>query len=218
MPVSERGRMNLSGNTNCYNRIRELRKSLEQKKGKRDQVQEQLYTVKEELKNCKKDYKRHERAGVILKKVALTTQQQLQYHISDIASMALDAIFPDPYELVAEFVQRRNKTECDLLFERKGERVDPLSASGGGAVDVASFALRVASWSMERPRLRNTLILDEPFRYLSAGLLPKASEMLSQLSEDMGLQLIIVTHEEELMEGANKVFTVSQRKGISTVD
>jgi predicted ABC-type transport system involved in lysophospholipase L1 biosynthesis ATPase subunit len=174
--------------------------------------------VTEKLKESGKSLKRHERAGEVMKMVALKTQQQLQYHISDITTMALDAVFPDPYELVAEFVQRRNKTECDLLFEREGERVDPLSASGGGAVDVASFALRVASWSMERPRLRNTLILDEPFRYLSAGLLPKASEMLSRISREMGIQVIMVTHSEELMEGADRVFTVSQRKGISKVN
>lgn len=210
--------MTLSENTNCYNRIRDLRRNLEQKKGERNQLQEQIRSTKEELKTARKDLRRHERAGEVLKAVALKTQQQLQYHISDIATMALEAVFPDPYELVAEFVQRRNKTECDLLFERDGERLDPLTASGGGAVDVASFALRVASWSMERPRLRNVLILDEPFRYLSAGLLPRASEMMREVAEKLNLQIVMVTHSEELMEGANRVFTVKQRKGISTVD
>lgn len=210
--------MNLSGNTSNYNnRIRELRKSLEQDKGKRDQLQTQISSLKEELKTSRKSLKSHEKAGEIMKAVAIKTQQQLQYHISDIATMALEAVFPNPYNLVAEFVQRRNKTECDLLFERDGDRVDPITASGGGAVDVASFALRVASWTMERPRLRNVLVLDEPFRYLSSNLLPRASEMISQISQDLDLQIIMVTHSEELMEGADRVFEVKQRKGISSV-
>lgn len=207
----------MSENTSNYNKIRNLRATVEQKRGKKEQIENQIQSLHSDIKALKKDIKRHEKAREVLKIVALKTQQQLQYHISDITTMALEAVFPDPYDLVAEFVQRRNKTECDLLFERYGERIDPLSASGGGAVDVASFALRVASWAMERPRLRNTLILDEPFRYLSVNLLPKASEMLKRVSEDMKLQIIMVTHSEELMEGADKVFTVERRKGVSTV-
>lgn len=208
----------MNGNINNYNnRIKSLRKFLEQDRGKRDQIQLQISSLREETKRLQKDVHDHEKAGEVMKQVALSTQRQLQYHISDIATMALEAVFPDPYSLVAEFVQRRNKTECDLYFERDGERLDPISASGGGAVDVASFALRVASLSMENPKPRRTLILDEPFRYLSADLLPKASDMLSQISKKLGLQIIMVTHSEELIEGADRVFEVSQRKGITKV-
>ena len=92
-----------------------------------------------------------------------------------------------------------------------------MDASGGGAVDVAAFALRVASWSMQHPRSRATIILDEPMRFLSTDLQPKASEMLKQLSEKLGLQFIIITHEEELADEADKVFEIRQRKGVSEV-
>lgn len=207
----------MSENTSNYDKIRDLRATVEQRKGKKQQIENQIKSLHSDIKVLKRDIRRHEKALEVLKIVALKTQQQLQYHISDIATMALEAVFPDPYELVAEFVQRRNKTECDLLFERDGERLDPLTASGGGAVDVASFALRVASWSMERPRLRNVLVLDEPFRYLSVNLLPKASEMLKRVSENMKLQIIMVTHSEELIEGADRVFTVERRKGVSRI-
>lgn len=207
----------MSENTSNYNKIRDLRATVEQKKGKKQQIENQIKSLHSDIKALKRDVRRHEKAREVLKIVALKTQQQLQYHISDITTMALEAVFPDPYDLVAEFVQRRNKTECDLLFERYGEKIDPLTASGGGAVDVASFALRVASWAMERPRLRNVLVLDEPFRYLSVNLLPKASEMLKRVSENMKLQIIMVTHSEELMEGADRVFTVERRKGVSKI-
>ena len=95
--------------------------------------------------------------------------------------------------------------------------MDPLSASGVGAVDVASFALRVASWSMQRPKSRSTLILDEPFRFLSADYQEQASVMIKEISDKLGIQFIIITHETILTSCADKIFEVKIRKGITQV-
>jgi ABC-type transporter Mla maintaining outer membrane lipid asymmetry ATPase subunit MlaF len=144
-------------------------------------------------------------------------QEQLQFHIADITSLALEAVFDNPYELKVEFVQRRNKTECDLYFVRGDNKVDPMEAAGVGAVDVASFALRIASWSMMNPKTRNTIILDEPFRFLSANYQEKASTMLKEISDKLKIQFIIVTHEETLTAAADKIFEVSIRNGKTKV-
>jgi len=198
--------------------IRSLRTRLDQQIGRKQQIEHGIRETESAIKDKKRTLRRHEQAREIIREVGLKTQQQLQVHISDITTLALDAIFDDPYKLVVEFVQRRNKTECDLLFERDGQRITPLSASGGGPVDVAAFALRVASWSMQNPRSRNVLILDEPFRFLSVNLLPKAGEMLNQLSEKLDLQIIMVTHEEELAEMADRIFQVHMNKSKSIVE
>lgn len=194
-----------------------LRNTLERKRGQQEQIQNNITDAEEKLARLKIDLQHHEEARELIKQVGLKTQETLAFHISDITSLALQAVFDDPYDLIVEFVERRNKTECDLLFEKDGNRINPIDASGGGVVDVASFALRVASWSMNHPRNRNTIILDEPMRFLSTDLQPKASQMLKQLSEKLGLQFIIITHEEELTAEADKVFVVSQSKDISKV-
>jgi DNA repair exonuclease SbcCD ATPase subunit len=195
-----------------------LRRTLEQLKGKHQQIEHSISKTTEHLAERKSFLQLHEQAREVIRVVGLKTQQQLEIHISDITSLALEAVFPNPYRLVVEFIQRRNKTECDLYFERGGNRINPLQASGGGPVDIASFALRAASQSMQFPKTRPVLILDEPFKHLSVDLLPKASEMLKQLSEDLGLQLIIVTHSEELVECSDKIFKVSLHKGVTTVE
>lgn len=200
--------------------IQDLRNKFERRKGRRDQIEISIGNLTEKISTTKRDLRRHEEAREILRAVGLETQKQLQYHISDITSLALEAVFDDPYELVAEFVQRRNKTECDLYFSRRGSRVDPLDASGGGAVDVASFALRIAAWSMQNPKRRNVIILDEPMKFLDTQTdrLERASMMLKELSERLGLQFIIVTHEDTLTEHADRVFRVRQsKKGVSHV-
>jgi len=62
------------------------------------------------------------------------------------------------------------------------------------------------------------IVLDEPFRFLSKDLQPKAGIMLSQLSENLGIQFIMVTHNEAFVEQADTVIEVSQGKGVSRVD
>lgn len=158
-----------------------------------------------------------EQAREVIKAVSLMTQRQLEEHISSIVSLALSAVFDDPYSLKLNFVERRGKTECDLVFTRDGQEVDPMSASGGGAIDVASMALRIACWSLKPKKTRNTIILDEPFRYLSKGLQHKAGDMLKMISEKLGLQIIMVTHNPELIEASDRVFTVENKKGVSYV-
>lgn len=190
--------------------ISSLRSRLDQLKGKKAHIEQSLQEAKEKLKTQMRGIKRHELALDTIRMAALATQQQLQYHISDVVSSALDTVFDDPYEMVVEFVQRRNKTECDLFFKKGDLILDPLSASGCGAVDIASFALRVASWTMRKPRSRNVIILDEPFKHLSVDLLPQAGELLKKICDEMNVQIIMVTHSDELVDSADKVFRIKQ--------
>ncbi|MFA5432341.1 MAG: hypothetical protein WC319_05645 [Candidatus Paceibacterota bacterium] len=199
------------------NELRKQQSRLDRIKGKKEHLERLLKDAKQTLKETKQEIRRHEQALIVVKEVGLRTQQSLQYHIADTVSMALESVFNDPYLMSVEFVQRRGKTECDLSFKRGRNVIDPLSASGGGAVDVASFALRVASWSMQQPRTRNVLFLDEPFKNLSEGLLPKASEMLKQVSSKLGLQIVMITHEDALIESADKVFQIQNKKRRSTI-
>jgi DNA repair exonuclease SbcCD ATPase subunit len=197
--------------------IKSLRTQLERQKGQQLQLQNTIAQTDRTVKEKRRDLQRHEKAREIIREVGIKTQQQLSFHISDITSLALEAVFTDPYKLVVEFVQRRNKTECDLYFDRDGNKVDPLLASGGGAVDVAAFALRIASWSMQRPKSRNVIILDEPLRFLSNNHQEQASQMIKEVSEKLGIQFIIITHEPILAAYADKVFETKIRKGITEV-
>jgi len=197
--------------------IKDYRNKLERLKGQKMQLENQIEKNQTELKEYKRSLVKHEQAKEIIREVGLKTQQQLQFHISDITSLALEAVFDNPYKLEVEFVQRRNKTECDIYFSRNGSRINPLDASGGGAVDIASFALRIASWSLQNPHLRNTIILDEPMKNISEKYKERASKMIKEISKKLGIQFIIVTHEPVLTSHADKVFEIGIKKGVSFI-
>ena len=204
------------------NEIQQLRNRLEQSKGAKAQLETSLLNLQTQLKEKGRSLRQHEQAKEIIRTVGQKTQEQLKFHISDITSLALEAVFPDPYSLEVSFVQRRNKTECDLYFVRDGNKVDPLTASGVGAVDVAAFALRIASWSMQVPHSRNVIILDEPFKHLKgvdANL--RVLKMVRTLSEKLKIQIIMISDEridrEDTIANADKLFEVSIKKKISQV-
>jgi DNA repair exonuclease SbcCD ATPase subunit len=197
-------------------RVKDLRETLNKIKGKKEYLLKEMRTIADTIKTCTKQKMDIEEAQLIIQEVAKQTQQELEYHISEVVSTALSSVFDDPYEFKVEFVIKRGKTEADLYFIRRKERVDPLSASGGGVVDVASFALRIALWNLLKGQISNTIWLDEPFKMLSRELQPKAGEMIKMLSDKLKIQFIIITHNQDIIESADKVFEIKQNsKGVS---
>ena len=133
--------------------------------------------------------------------VAQAVQQQAHDQIARVVSRCLETVFEEPYEFHIHFERKRGRTEARLVFERDEIEVDPMTASGGGVVDVASFALRLSCLVLNKPPLRRLLILDEPFRFLSEGYRLRIREMMMSLAKEMKTQFIMVTHIHELRTG-----------------
>ena len=133
--------------------------------------------------------------------VAEAIQENAHKQIAAVVSRCLEAVFDEPYEFEIIFERKRNRTEARLVFVREGLEVDPMSASGGGVVDVACFALRLACLMLSRPPKRRLVVLDEPFKFVSAGYRDNVRTMLETLAEEMQVQFIMVTHIEELQTG-----------------
>lgn len=194
-----------------------FRKKIEQKKGTALQIKKELNELLSKQMQFTQEVNNTEAAQIIIQIVAQKTQQELEFRLSELCSMALAAVFENPYKLKINFEIKRGKTECKILFERGGEEFDPLFSSGGGAIDVAAMALRITMNLINKPAYRNILILDEPFRFLSEKYHEKASSMLSEISKRLSLQIIMVTHLRGLVHGADKVFHILQNNGVSAV-
>ena len=194
-----------------------LRKRMERLKAERDVATENVRKIESEISAEKGIIKDAQQALAILQTVGSQTQQALEYRICELVNLALAAVFDEPYTLRTHFEVKRGQTECRLAFEKNGQEYSPLDASGGGVVDIASFALRLTCLALIKPNPRPLLVLDEPFRFLSADHQPRAAEMLKELSERLGIQVIMVTHNPLLIENADKVFQVKQTNGVSEV-
>lgn len=161
-----------------------------------------LATAREAVAGAEADFCDAEEAQQIIQAVAETIQEQAHDRIAGVVSRCLALVFDTPYEFRIIFERSRGRTEARLVFMRDGLAVDPITSSGGGVVDVAAFALRVSCLMLKRPPARRVLVLDEPFRFVSKEYRPRVAQMLERLSSELGIQIIMVTHIEELRVGS----------------
>ena len=199
-------------------KIQQLRNKLLLAQGRRQQIQANLSheTALSQQQAAQAAY--CAKAQLILQESARITQEHLQYRISKLVTLAMEAVFDDPYHLEVLFENARGRTQASINFMRGDELVSPLDASGGGAVDVAAFGLQVSLWTLQNPRTRPVLFLDEPLKWLKGGGMPdKGAAMLQEISQKLGIQVIMVSHSPELISHADRVFQVTKKKNISTV-
>jgi hypothetical protein len=200
--------------------LTDLRSRLEQERGKLSQLLSDKKITEDKLNHNLELRVDIEEAQLIIQTVAQETQNQITEYISDLVSSALDAVFDNPYTFLIEFVQRRGKTEADLKFIRDGYELDPLEESGGGIVVIAAFALRVSLWSLIKSS-RNVILCDEPAHFLhNIEALRRFSELLKSLSEELGLQIIMITGEEseDIISCSDRIFRLCKNNnGITEV-
>ena len=182
------------------------------------QIQKDIEGIENKLSDNKNNFNLLIDAQAFLQDVAQKTQSKLKLQIEDIVNLALETCFPNEYEFRIDFNVSRGKTEAELIFLSKltGNKIDPMNASGGGVVDLTSFALRIACYTLQY-NINNVIVLDEPFRFISRDLQDKAGHILKSLSQKLGLQIIMVTHIPELVNVADKIFEVKKIDGISKV-
>jgi len=145
-----------------------------------------------------------ETAQAIAQIVAQGIQEKAHAKISSVVTRCLSAVFENPYQFKILFEKRRGRTEAVLVFERNDHQItDPMNGSGGGCVDVAGFALRLSALMLQRPKLRRVLVMDEPFKSPSPAknYRDRTKQLMETLSEEMGVQFVMVTNIMELATG-----------------
>jgi len=101
-----------------------------------------------------------------------------------------------------------------LLKDTNGNEYSPMEDNGGGVSAVVSFALRMALLILSKNR--RVLIMDQPFSDISQGeLKEKMYEILKTLTKQLGVQAIIVSHDDQLNAVADNEIKIIKRNGKS---
>ncbi|MFW9899668.1 MAG: hypothetical protein ACFFDY_00090 [Candidatus Thorarchaeota archaeon] len=191
-------------------RIQNLRSNLDQEKGRRDEILETISDIKKDLKKQMHLEQIIKETSFIINEVAQNTQRKLEFCLSELVTLALSSTFPEKgYKFKVIFEKKKGKTEVSFNFEdRNGELIDPMDDSGGGVIDIASFALRLALYAIMPNKPDNVFILDEPFKHLRGTTnQERTSEMIKMISKKLGIQMIIIS-DVNFSINSDKVFEV----------
>ena len=64
---------------------------------------------------------------------------------------------------------------------------------------------------------QQTIILDESLKFLSKEYLEQASAFLRQMCDKLDMQIVLVSHKENLQFSADKVITIDKQRGKSLI-
>ncbi|MGD8707137.1 MAG: hypothetical protein PVI88_00455 [Nitrosopumilaceae archaeon] len=196
--------------------VYELRKKIIKSKAKKETLEESLAKKRKLFLKLKEDIKTIDKGIIIVKRVAVQTQQEFQIKISEIVSLGLKMIFDDPYKFRIEFQEKSRGMDTKILLERD-EKIysDILGSVGLGVADVLSFMIRISLWKIKVPGTRNTIILDENFKHLRGQKeQQRILTLLKKISKKLKIQFIIVLPESFIPdENDNKIFYVYKKKG-----
>lgn len=125
--------------------------------------------------------------------------------ISELTTTGLNYIINDQnLKFVIKQEQKNNRIAMKFVLEQDGVEGDPLYSYGGGAAVVISLVLRLSI--MQRMGLGNLLILDESMVALANAYVPNAASFIRQLSERTGVNILMVTHNPEFLNGAHVAY------------
>ena len=189
---------------------------LEQAKANKKLIQTQIKETQKSLAIKHLYVENLIKARYILSEVARLTQENFQAKVEGLITMAIRSVFDRDFQFKLMLERKRNKLECRPVIIEDEHEYSPEKDMGGGLVDIISFAWRIVLWSMEKPRSRNVIVLDEPMKNMG-DLVPLGGKMLKEISEKLGIQLIVITHDQELMGFGNTSYLFTHKDGMTDV-
>lgn len=151
-----------------------------------------------------------QKAKAIIIEVGSNTQNEIKEYIEETVTLALQSVFDEDIYFIMEFnYTKREQFEIYFYIEHLGIKMEPRKDTcGGGIIDVCSFALRLVCLTLDDPEIESVLILDEPFKNVSAVYTPAVGQMVVDIAKLMNIQIIMVTHIDMFIEGGDNIIYI----------
>lgn len=154
--------------------------------------------------------------------VAKYTQAEITNYFEDTMSLALSAIPSEhPLRLVTNLETRRNQPELDLFIKEGEGDLIPLLPTidtvGNSVEELIAFAAKLCMLSIHDPLPEPFMVQDEPFRALKEENFQAVTKVIKELQDELGIQMLILTHRDEMSVIADKVLYVDKRGGKTIV-
>lgn len=206
--------------------LKKKHSDLEQKyfllEGKRQGLQSALKNNRSEISSLTDTIADLESCAKVFAVLIESKKEEVKKKMESLVTRGLQTIFErDDYRFSINMEIKRNvMTAAPMVYSKfQGEDfgVDPMDGRGGGLCDVISFLLQVIVLMAFSNKFEKILICDESFKHVSRQFLPNVAEFLTYLHEKTGIQMILVTHQPELADVADKHFEVRLNSDCETL-
>jgi len=202
------------------NALENLKNLYHNKLGKLEAITASLQACQNRVQELELTQDTVEKASLFLQSLSDTARIQVIEKISGLVTEVLQAVKDKNLTFKMELGTERGQPDLKFFVvdSLTGKDMDVLESCGGGIADLVSFALRVSLLLKWRPSLERVLICDEQLKFVSVQDQELAGEFIRKLSEQLGLQIIFISHSKTLAEKAHKTFEVVKENGISRIE
>ena len=180
--------------------VNEMKDTISQLVAKQGVLREELTRVDAQRKGLLAKLGNLQDAQAEHQQLAEFVQNKVNTYISETVTNCLQIVYGPSVEFMVVFEKKRGKTEGRFVFKKDGRLTDPINADSGGMAQIAAFILRCICVHMTNRR--KVIFLDEPFSGVDDKATPQIRKLLDSLSEEFGMQIVMVTHNEELHAGS----------------
>lgn len=177
--------------------------------------------LEEELESLNKyqeaiDLPSYDIAIEALKNFSSDRRNEAINRFTTLADMAVKYCFgvEEEFTITLDMEKKKPLASISIRNSKTGIEMDPLD-DGGGLLDILSVALRLVMLRYSDNPSDGPIILDEPFKMLSAKYLPGAIDFIQSVVEDFGRQIIMVTHNDSLAAMGKVIRIAKDERGIS---
>ncbi len=152
----------------------------------------------------------YEKAATVLASLGEERQNEAQRQIEELVTRGLQVIFGEDlsFHLIQSVKGKTPVVEFVVRSTYNGTKVDTevMSARGGGLAATVGFLLRLVVLLLSKQKEETILFLDESFGMLSKEYVPSMVEFMKELVDKTGVQIVLVTHQEEFLGVADRQY------------
>ena len=202
-------------------RLQKIREYVFQKRSERQALNNELSSVNLKLAEDESTLSLIEKSLSALQKLTDLKKKETTKKIEDIISYGLQTIFEDSsYQFkIVDSIKRKQVVYDFRVYSdafKSEDGVSILDSRGGGVIAVVSFLLRLLLLCMVDKKAERFLALDEPFTALSKNYHENLVQVVKQITEKLGVQMLVVSHQESLDSFGDVVYELRQVNGVTS--
>lgn len=196
-------------------RLQAAQRTFDGRLGEARMLTAQLDRLRDEQRAQQEQHDRLVKLGLVLTKVSQDVSEQFLRSIEQLVSEGLQAVFDDDsirFSLTPTVRGSVPGIKVAIETARSPLTEDLLDAHGGGLVSVVGLMLRIVTLRLLSGTHRQILLLDEPLAHLSDAYVEPAAALLRRLASDLGIQVVLVTHQPDFAAHADRVYRLTREQ------
>lgn len=179
---------------------------VKKKKVQRDLLLDQKESLLKEIKRIKNDREILVKVIALFGEIGLKQRELLGNRVESIMTYGVRSVFCSDDNFKIEISEKRSYPTMDFVIERDGKGRAILDGDGGGLADICGFLLQLLVITLLKDRVRPFLFIDEALVHLSEEYRESMADLIKELANKVGLQLVFITQQREYVECADVAY------------